>query len=213
MRLSLIPGLLLPAFLWGCPLGVACTEIAVTSVTVNLVDTDAHPILDADVTYEVDGGDPMPCQAWEGSYACGTEEAGEFVIRAVAAGYQEGEENLVVTEDVCHVDGQVVVIELQPVDCTQEEVVSVIVTVEDETGGLVPDAAVSYVPRDLDWMAPEPCETSDGHTFACGWEYHGIIDLWAEAPGHAPETGEVDVDWDGCHPFTEEFAFVLEAAP
>ncbi len=206
-------GSLALAALCGCPMEQACTEIAVVSVTVDLVDSGGMPITAADVTYELDGADPVPCEEWSGTYSCGFEEAGEFVIHAVAAGYQEAMDTTVVDQDVCHVITQVLVMEMDPVDCTQEEVVSVVVTVEDGEGDPIPDAAVSYVPRDQDWMAPEPCETADGHTFACGWEYHGIIDLWAEAPGYEDQTGEVDVAFDGCHPLTGEYAFVLQPSP
>ncbi len=195
----------------GCPDdGLDCTAIAAVSVSVTVLD-DAGLAVDALVSYETGGEAPVACEHIAGVYLCGYEVAGEILIRVEAEGYQDHEETVTVTEDECHVQGQNIEVTLQPVDCTDEEVPSVIAYVVDAAGDNIADAAVEYVPQDELWTAPEPCEPfgQDGG-FVCGYEYDGFIDLWAEAPGFESEYEAIEVDADECHVITEEHTFVLD---
>lgn len=206
----MLPGLLLLAA--GCPEdGVDCTTEARVSVTVTLTAAGGGDLSEAQVTWETADRGPEACENYGDDWLCGWEVSGEILIRAEAQGYQAAEETVTVTEDECHVESQSIDIELQPVNCTDEEVPSVLVFVVDLDGALIPDATVEYAPRDELWTTPEPCEPMGGGSgFVCGHEMDGILDLWAEAPGYVSATAEVEVAADECHVITEEYTFELE---
>ncbi len=195
----------------GCPDDdTNCTTIAAVSVSVTVIDADGLAV-DALVSYEANGEAAVGCDHHADVYLCGYEVAGDIEIHVEAEGYQDHDEIVTVTEDVCHVNGRSIEVVLQPLDCTDEEVPSVLAFVVDADGQLIPDASVEYAPRDELWTAPEPCEPLGGGSgFVCGYEMDGIIDLWAEAPGFLSAIGEVEVGADECHVITEEYTFDLE---
>jgi hypothetical protein len=92
----------------------ACTTEARSSVTVKVVDGSGAPVTDASVTFSVDGAAAQACEGFpDGSYACGFEVDGEFII-----GVSKGGENKLqmvtvgMTPDGCHVDGKTITITL-----------------------------------------------------------------------------------------------------
>ncbi len=194
----------------GCPQGVDCTLEARVSVSVTVTDADGEPVPEVGVTYEANGGAPETCEEHGGAYLCGHEVEGDLLIRVQAEGYQDHAETVTVTADECHVLTEHLEVILQPLDCTDEEIPSVIAYVVDAAGDDIPDAAVEYVPQDELWTAPEPCEPLAQGGFVCGYEYDGFIDLWAEAPGFESGYAAVEVGADECHVITEEYTFVLD---
>lgn len=99
MALALVPGA-------GCggPLQ-ACTEIAVFSVNVTVVDGASAPVSDATLKYTVDGGPEKSCEQEDptkNAYICGVEEAGHFVITATRGTATKTVE-VDVSKDECHV--------------------------------------------------------------------------------------------------------------
>ena len=108
LGLALVP-------LAACPPEVACTEIAVTSVNVQVDDADGVAIEGATVSYTVDGGDSAACSENSGgSYSCGVEEPGEIEVTAVADGFGEASDSvtIVMDEDDCHVVPQDITLSL-----------------------------------------------------------------------------------------------------
>ena len=79
--------------LLGCIDETGCTEIAVYSTTIALVDEAGAPIEGATLTYTVDGEEPpLPCEELSGGdYVCGIEADGHFVISAAAPGFEAGQ--------------------------------------------------------------------------------------------------------------------------
>ena len=212
MRAIAAAAVLLPLLVTGCPEELDCTAIAAVSVAVTVIDPDGQPVSDALVTYQEQGGAPMECEHLVDAYFCGYEVGGELLIRVAADGFQVVEEPVFVPQGQCHVEGQSLEVQLQEIECTDEEVPSAIVTVVDLDGAAIADAEVSYAPRDELWAAPEPCEPhGPDATFVCGYEMDGILDLWAEAPGFLSAIGEVEVLADECHVITEEYTFELES--
>ncbi len=87
----------------------ACTELAAVSVTANVTDDAANAINDATVTFAVDGGAAEDCDfVADGSYSCGVEVAGDFVITATKPGFDSATASATVVEDAdgCHVVGE-----------------------------------------------------------------------------------------------------------
>ena len=91
--------------------GVDCSADIKPSVVVSVVDADGSEILEAELTYSVDGGTEQPCDEYN---TCGQETAGEFTITASAAGYMPASETLTVESDICHVITQWVDLVLLP---------------------------------------------------------------------------------------------------
>jgi hypothetical protein len=81
--------------------GVVCTDDFRLSVLVTVLDGETV-VDDATVEFSVDGDAQQPCDNLEGQYACGGEQAGDFLITATR-GDQSGSVALRVTEDECHV--------------------------------------------------------------------------------------------------------------
>ena len=104
--------LLLPA----CDTGTACTEIAVASVTLEVIDaeTDA-PLPEAEVSFTLDGGDAQaPAETDGNRFTLAYEETGLFAVTVTADGYEqfEAEYDIVLDEDGCHPVGESDTIEL-----------------------------------------------------------------------------------------------------
>lgn len=98
--------------------GVVCPAIAAGSVQVSVVDAQGAAVLDAKVTYSVDGGaeQPADCVALSGAgcsrWVAGWERTGSFVVRAASAdGAKQAEAAVVVVKsggDCPHVVQQAV---------------------------------------------------------------------------------------------------------
>lgn len=120
------------AGLVGCDIaGGACTDIAIVSVAVEVVDLDGNAIPDVDVTYTVDGGADQRAECIGDGTDCtefwtAFETEGVFVVTASferedpddpACFFSDSASTTVtVTGDECHVETQDVLIEL---DATQ----------------------------------------------------------------------------------------------
>lgn len=100
--------------------GVACTTEARASVQVTVVDVMGVAVLDATVTFSVDGGaeEDAECVRTAAAGGCeewvaGFEQAGAFVVRAESAdGAAKDEESVKVTKGECHVTTQTVTLTL-----------------------------------------------------------------------------------------------------
>lgn len=92
----------------------ACTTEARASVTVKVVDASGTPVTDASVTFAVDDEPARACESFpDGSYACGFEIAGEFVIGVARNGESKLEKLTIgMTADGCHVEGKSITITL-----------------------------------------------------------------------------------------------------
>lgn len=186
-----------------------CDAMAALSVEVTVQSGDGAPLDGLEVRY-TGPGDPesRPCDDAGSTWLCGWEVAGEILIEASADCHGDVSETVVVPENECHVDQQDLQLMMDPVDCTAEEVPGVYVTVQDEDGDDVPDAAVGYVPADEDWTDYEPCEAYNGG-WACAWGRSGDIDIEVTATDYSPWTGQVTVGEDCCGPVTETVDVVL----
>lgn len=63
--------------------GTFCTDIAVSSVVVSVVDPSGNPTAAQSVTYTVDGGDPQPAECMNevcSEWVAGYEQEGEFSV-------------------------------------------------------------------------------------------------------------------------------------
>jgi len=92
--------------------GVICTADFRFSTLVTVLDGDT-PVDDAVLEYSVDGGEARACEPIGSQYACGGEEAGDFLITATR-GEQTGSLAVTVEEDECHVITQEVTLGLEP---------------------------------------------------------------------------------------------------
>lgn len=93
---------------------VGCTADLRASTRVTVLDGAGEPVLDAEVTYTVDGDIERSCSnRLEGLYICGLEEQGRFVITALR-GDEQGEARVSVRADVCHVVPEDVTLTLEP---------------------------------------------------------------------------------------------------
>jgi hypothetical protein len=90
------------------------------------------------------------------------------------------------------------------VDCTTDVRRSVLVTVLDSNGALVPDAQVSYSTGG----APQPCDDLLGGLYGCGSELRGDFAIEA-ARGGVSAAISVEVSADECHVITREIELVL----
>jgi hypothetical protein len=91
--------------------GVVCTDDFRPSVLVTVLDGETV-VDDAVVEFSVDGDAQQACDNLEeGRYACGGEQAGDFLITATRSD-QSGSVALTVTEDECHVITEEVTVQL-----------------------------------------------------------------------------------------------------
>jgi hypothetical protein len=207
--------LLFLALLAGCPGSeVACDLMAVSSVTVDLVAEDGGDLSGATVTYVVDGADPVPCDAFDGSFACGYEVAGVLTIRAEAEGYDAIEQDVTVEQDVCHVvtEQLSLTMAVESVDCTEEVVPSVLATVVGSSGEELSGVEVIWSRTDSE-AAAQACTNDGGDVWQCGEEVAAELEIFATADGHVGETQIVTVGADECHVITESLSFELDWAP
>lgn len=95
----------------------------------------------------------------------------------------------------------------EPVACTTEAVVSVVVTVTDADGAPITGATVTYAPAELD----DSCEEFSGQ-YNCGYEIGGVMTVHAELEGYLPAEETVTVLEDECHVRTVQVTLVLQPA-
>jgi hypothetical protein len=87
----------------GCP-APECTEEAVVSVEVTVLDEAGGPVPDVEVVYITGSAVGIDCVHLDGGdWACGYEVEGEMIIRAFADGYETAEEMAEIATDECHV--------------------------------------------------------------------------------------------------------------
>lgn len=193
---------------------VMCTDMAVSSVSLELVDESGASIAGADVRYRVDGGAEQDCEDFgDGAYVCGWEEAGSFEITAEAIGFATETFALDVEADECHVETQVIERTLQSVDCTAEWVTGAVVTVVDSQGADVTSATVAWdLPNAM--MQPVDCEALGGNQWACAHEASGAIGISiTDAGPYEDFYTMIDIEHDGCHSVTEDVDAVLQYLP
>ena len=186
-----------------------CDDMAIVSVVVTVASSGSQPFEDLQVWYTRSGdAQPQSCDEQGGSFLCGYELDGALLIEASAGCHGDVSETVVVPQGRCHPEQQDLQLLMDPLDCTQEELPGVYVTVANEDGAAIPDASVGFVPTDQDWTDYEPCEAyNDG--WGCAWGLSGDIDIQVTADGYAPWTGEVTVGADCCGPVTEPMDLVL----
>lgn len=212
---------LLPLTLAACDLapsdsGPICTDIAIASVSLSVVDESGAAVADAEATFTVDGGSKQICEnTGNGGYACGWEVAGTFEVTVAKEGLESVTEAVVVgmTEDGCHVDGQVLDITLEEKVCTAEVVTSVIATLLGSTGETLESPEVSWGYANAD-MEPVPCR-AEGGAWLCGEDVSGDLEIYGTASGHTTDLEPVTVPMDEaeCHAVTQEVALVVEWLP
>lgn len=185
----------------------SCDTMAYASLQIDLTDPEGAPVEAANVQFSVDGGSLQDCYATEGTYTCGWETVGEFVVHIQADGLEPVEETFTVeAHDVCHVDTQFAEIQLERA-CTAEEVAAIHVTV-DESGGGAGDAPLQVFWEHADGDS-EPQECFFDIEFLCAYGESGDLRVFAFNDTGGSAEAEVTVEHDGCHPIPEDVHLVL----
>jgi hypothetical protein len=211
----------LPILIFGCPAthddsgsGVGCTEIAMSSVTVNVVDENGATVLGAEVLFSVDGGARQTCDAVaDGEFVCGWEQAGIIEVTVAKEGYETLVESVEIgrTDDGCHVVGEVLTAVITSAACTDDAVVwGVNATLTGASAETLENPQVSWGYANAD-MEPIACEWS-GDVWLCGEEATGDLEVYGTAAGHttAMELVTVVADASGCHPVPQSVALVVQ---
>jgi hypothetical protein len=186
----------------------ACDTMAAYSVNVT-VDAAAADIVA--VTYTVDGVDKGACDAMPGgTYACGVEVAGHFVVTANVHGFVPTSAEADVAQGECHVEPASITI--HPEDC--ESVSDAIhVRLSGADGGALVNPAVLWIASGGD--ADEACALMDDDgavsDWTCAEQATGDFVVTGVADGYAPASLAVSVpDSDfGCGPETQDVDLVL----
>lgn len=113
----LIVAAFLATGLAGCvPVATNCTDIAISSASIDIQDELGEPIADADVRFRTADMAEQSCEefAMPANYVCGFEVAGELIITIEAAGYEPTELTVTVEQDQCHVITEDRVVTLTP---------------------------------------------------------------------------------------------------
>jgi hypothetical protein len=93
----------------------ACTDMAVASVNVDVIDGSGSPVTDALVTWSTGGAAEEDCESVvAGSWACGWEVAGDLLITATVKGFDPQSETVTVDSDYCHVIPEFVTFTFEP---------------------------------------------------------------------------------------------------
>jgi hypothetical protein len=97
---------------------LACTQIAVTSVNLTVLDAAGAPLAAAPAgffaRFSIDGGAAQPCESWSTaeSFACGIEQEGSFLVQIGVDEVVHDEATVVVEADECHVIGEALELQL-----------------------------------------------------------------------------------------------------
>lgn len=214
MNRSALAFLLLLTACPGGPTTVDCTTEARSSITLTVVDPDGADVPDATATYSVDGSADEDCESFgTGGLACGWELAGTFEVTVTAPGFAPSSFTQVVEADECHVITESVEHTLQPLDCTDEALPSIRVTVTDSQGAQITSADVSWNVAAEDDLN-DPCTPLGGNVWTCGEEVAGELAVEITNAGpYEPYRQTVTVTADACHVLTEELDAVLQYLP
>lgn len=200
--------LLLPLLLVGCGgQADACDDLGVFSVYGEMVDESGNPLPGGTVTFTRDGGAPESCAtSGDGSFECGADVAGDFVLTASLSGHRDVEVAVAVEDGVCHVLSRTVVFEMVAVDCTAEVVASVAVALGTESGAPLTNPEVAYQSGGDE--ARMACTGNDS-AWTCGEDLAGEFTIYASADGFTEQSAQTVVAMDewGCHPVTMPVAF------
>jgi hypothetical protein len=197
-----------------CDVGGECDLMAVSSLTINVSDNDGAPFEDASVRYSVDGGTVRDCEGNSGTWICGWEESGDFEVEVSSTGFETQTVTAQVEADECHVIPQSIDVALEPIECTEEIVSSVLLTLADNEGNTFEPGSGAWAQwsrADAD-MLPQPCVPSSDGRWECGSEQSGLFEIVAGRIGNYGASTEVEVAHDGCHPITEEVELELFTA-
>ena len=199
------------------PAIVDCNDIAMSSVTVELVHAETgDPITNADLTYQSPTTENGDCEEFGGgSYTCGWESSGEHTIWISHPNFADATEVVMVEQGQCHVFTEVVEVELDPVqhECLDDGMtpsVTVITTSLGWSETPIGDATVTY---SVEGGPVQDCDTSpNSELHHCGWNQTGSISWTATADGHSTVTGSTTVGLteDGCYADTVEVEAKLE---
>lgn len=207
-RLLFVPAVLVALFACSKEELEMCTDIAVSSLSLTIVDAAGNALPGATVTYRVEEGEPQPCESvlGDGTFVCGYEVAGELVVTATAEGFSPAEVAYTVAADECHVITVVDTIALEPLVCTTEARASIQVSIID--GDVPGDAAVTYRNVDTDGTGV-PCERVALGDYVCGWEEEGTFEVVATAESGDVASETVTVEGDECHVTTEQITLLV----
>ena len=200
--------------LTGCVPPIECDLMAIGSVNVSIADEAGGDIEDVSVRFSVDGGDFSDCDSVADSWICGWERSGAFTIEVSAPGFETQTASVEVEDGECHVGSQHLDIVLQPLDCTEEVVSSVLLTLTDSEGNLFEPGSGAWAQwglANVD-MPPLACGPSNDGRWECGVEQSGPFEIMAGKIGNYTASTTVDVASDGCHPITEEVQLELSNA-
>lgn len=198
----------------GCEPPIACDTMAVASVNLTIMDANGAAVPGVVATFDLGNG-PEACQSMSDTrFFCGMEQPGTFAIHVEAPGFQAFDQEVVVENGECHVIPQALEAVLEPVECTQEVVPSVIATVVGSSGEDLSGVKVEWGLANADMM-PVPCEDRGDGNWACGEEQEGDLEVTAVADGHGAEVQTVTVGLDeaGCHVLTQTLQFDLDWLP
>ena len=116
MRLGLLALCSTALLCSACDAGKACTDLAASSVTLEVVDAETDEALpDAEVSFTLDGGETqMPAEVDGNRFVLAYEETGVFAVTVTADGYEqlEAQYDVILDEDGCHPVGESDTIEL-----------------------------------------------------------------------------------------------------
>ncbi len=191
-----------------------CDDMAYWSVSLTVVDAADNAVPTATVTYTVDGEDRGACEQLEGAaFACGIEEAGDFVVTVAAEGFVTESASLTVPQGACHVGGQAVsvVLAADESECDDVAHAAIRVGLSTQSGADLVNPQVEYRPTDADAAARVECDVN-GEWWFCAWDdLSGSFEVYAWADGFAELTEAVTVPTtaDGCHPETQTVELVF----
>jgi hypothetical protein len=174
------------AGLAGCgPEAVTCDEYAAASVTVTVIDSYGGGVAGPVVTWTSDGSAAEPCEPIGNTFACGWEVAGDITVTASARGYDTVEQTVTVgmTDDECHVEGQLVTLTLNSVcDDPPPAMIVTVLTPDDEPAE---GESVSFGRAGAD-AAPQACDEQSDGTWACGYGATGDLELYVQPASTDP---------------------------
>jgi len=190
---------------------LACDTMAAYSVNVTV---DAPNAENLTVTYAVDGVDKGACDSWQaGSYACGVEMAGHFVITLMADNYATTTAEVDVAQGECHVEPEALTLAPEAVDCSDTSP-SIVVNLTASDGTALFDPSVLWI--ESGGEIDQPCnyfgDIEGGTQWTCGDGTPGDFIVTGMATGYGPATQSVPVPNSdfGCGPETQTVGMVLE---
>lgn len=214
--IRLVPMLLVAVGLQGCiivcPEPPVCTDLAASSVSLDVVHPEGGAIEGAEAWYRANGGELQLCERIEASsFVCGWEESGEIEIQVEAPGFLPASDIVYVEADECHVysEHREIVLEPDEIVCSEEAVPSLVLEVIDEAGEPIEEAFGYYVVDEACEADASPCEAVGGQ-LVCGIEEAGELHVLIDAEGYLPEERSYVIEADLCHVETQYDEIILE---